>query len=87
MAMGVKSRNRFKETSSKKLHNLVTDYLDVEGEGEGGVSVDFHVSDLGNCAVATANERNREVREEGQVGEQRMCSVLDLTLSECELFR
>lgn len=34
--MGVKSRNRFKETSSKKLHNLVTDYLDVEGEGEGG---------------------------------------------------
>lgn len=34
----------------------------------------------------TANERNREVREEGQVGEQRMCSVLDLTLSECELF-
>lgn len=50
MAMGVKSRNRFKETSSKKLHNLVTDYLDVEGEGEGGVSVDFHVSDLGNCA-------------------------------------
>lgn len=50
MAMGVKSRNRFKETSSKKLHNLVTDYLDVEGEGEGGVYVDFHVSDLGNCA-------------------------------------
>lgn len=65
MAMGVKSRNRFKETSSKKLHNLVTDYLDVEGEGEGGVYVDFHVSDLGNCAVATANSKQTKQGSSG----------------------